>query len=152
MEIFLATDHAGFAHKQAVVHALTDDGHLLTDCGAYTYDPDDDYPDFVVPAMQQLRAASSAARAIIFGGSGQGEAMLANTFPGIRAAVYYGSAPTILTLSRAHNDANVLSLGARFMSESDAVTAARTWLREPFSNDARHVRRLQKFPEYREAT
>ncbi len=152
MQVFVASDHAGFTHKQAVLQALTDDGHVLTDCGAYTHDPDDDYPDFIVPAMQQLRAASTEARAIIFGGSGQGEAMLANSFMGIRAAVYYGGAPTILTLSRAHNNANVLSLGARFMRETDAVTAARTWLREPFSNDERHVRRLQKFPVRSKAT
>jgi len=145
MQIYLGTDHAGFQHKEAVKTALTNDGHTVTDCGAYTYDPADDYPDFIAPAVLCLQQTPDA-RAIIFGGSGQGEAMVANRFNHIRAAVYYGGPSEILTLSRAHNNANVLSLGARFIDEHEAVTAARVWLDTAFSNDSRHRRRLEKFP------
>jgi ribose 5-phosphate isomerase B len=146
MQIFLGTDHAGYDHKEAVKAALQTAAYTVTDCGAMHLDPADDYPDFIAPAVERLAAAERSARAIIFGGSGQGEAMLANRYPYARAVVYYGGPTDILRLSREHNDANVLSLGARFMSEVEAVTAVELWLATPFSNDARHVRRLQKFP------
>jgi len=145
MDIFLGTDHAGYTHKEAVKAALIAAGHSVTDCGAMHLDPADDYPDFVAPAVARLAEADRTARAIIFGGSGQGEAMLANRYPFARAVVYYGGPETILTLAREHNDANVLSLGARFMSETDAVAAVERWLGTDFSNEERHVRRLQKF-------
>lgn len=145
MQIILATDHAGLEHKQAVKAALEADQHEVIDCGAHSYDPDDDYPDFIQPAMERVVAGSDATRAIIFGGSGQGEAMLANKYRGVRAAVYYGGPIDILTLSRAHNDANVLSLGARFITTDETVTVVMTWLDTVFSGDDRHVRRLQKF-------
>jgi ribose 5-phosphate isomerase B len=146
MQIFLGTDHAGYAHKEAVKAALAKTEYTVVDCGALHHDPTDDYPDYIIPAMERLRAASTSARAIIFGGSGQGEAMLANRYVHVRAVVYYGGTTNIIRLSREHNDANVLSLGARFMSEAEAVLAVREWLEVPFSNDERHVRRLKKFP------
>lgn len=145
MEIFLGTDHAGFAHKEAVKQALRATEHSVVDCGAPVFDETDDYPDYIAPAIERMVAAGSTARAIIFGGSGQGEAMLANKHPQVRAVVYYGGANDIVTLSRAHNDANVLSLGARFISEAEAVAAVELWLTTAFSADERHVRRLQKF-------
>jgi ribose 5-phosphate isomerase B len=145
MEIFLGTDHAGYYHKEAIKAALTAASHTVTDCGAHTLDPADDYPDYIWPAIERLAAAGPEARGIILGGSGQGEAMLANQHPQVRAVVYYGGDTSIVTLSRAHNDANVLSLGARFMSEADAVAACELWLSTPFSGDERHVRRLKKF-------
>lgn len=145
MQIFLGTDHAGFGHKEAVKAALGEAGHTVTDCGALHYDAQDDFPDFIAPAVARLRTAPTDARAIIFGGSGQGEAMLANRYAHARAVVYYGGPTEILTLSREHNDANVLSLGARFITEADAVAATTTWLAIPFSAAERHVRRLQKF-------
>jgi len=145
MRVFLGTDHAGYAHKEAVKKALTKAGHIVTDCGAYQYEANDDYPDFIAPAVVQLiAAADTQARAVVFGGSGQGEAMVANRYQGARAVVYYGGQPDILTLSRAHNNANVLSLAARFLNEAEAVDATLTWLDAPFSKDERHVRRLQK--------
>lgn len=148
MQIYLGTDHAGFTHKEVVKQSLLDAGYTVTDCGAYAHDPNDDYPDFIIPAVSRL-GQSPEARAIIFGGSGQGEAMLANHFPGVRAVVYYGGPTDIVTLSREHNDANVLSLGARFMSEAEAETAVKTWLSTPFSAAPRHVRRLKAFPKHR---
>ncbi|MAZ30019.1 ribose-5-phosphate isomerase [bacterium] len=145
MHVILGTDHAGFTHKEAVGEALRAAGHEVIDCGAMSLDPTDDYPDFIAPAMERLKTAGPDARAVIFGGSGQGEAMLANRYRHVRAVVYYGGPKDILTLSREHNDANVLSLGARFMSEAEAVAAVEQWLPVAFSGDERHVRRLQKF-------
>lgn len=145
MHIFLGTDHAGYAHKEAVKSALTTAGRAVIDCGAMHYDGADDYPDFIAPAVNRLAEADRSARAIIFGGSGQGEAMLANRYPFARAVVYYGGPIEIVTLSREHNDANVLSLGARFISVEEAVAAVHLWLETDFSGEPRHVRRLQKF-------
>jgi ribose 5-phosphate isomerase B len=85
-----------------------------------------------------------AIKGIVIGGSGQGEAICANKFYGVRAAVYYGSNLDVVKLSREHNDSNVLSLGARFMSSSDALNAVNVWLKTPFSGDERHKRRIQK--------
>lgn len=146
MQIFLGTDHAGYTHKEAVKAALAETEHEVVDCGALHHDPTDDYPDFIIPAIERLCAASATARAVIFGGSGQGEAMLANRYAQARAVVYYGGVPDIIRLSREHNDANVLSIGARFISEPEAVMAVREWLEIPFSSDERHIRRLKKFP------
>lgn len=144
MHIFLGTDHAGYAHKEAVKEALQAAGYQVTDCGAFHHDADDDYPDFIIPAVTAMVRAGVGARAIVFGGSGQGEALLANKYAEVRAAVYYGGSTDIVTLSRAHNDANVLSLGARFITEEEAVAAVMLWLTTDFSKEERHVRRLQK--------
>lgn len=144
MKVFFASDHAGFELKEKLLAFVREDLQLeVEDCGAFTYDEDDDYPDFVAVAAQNVQRQESA-RAIVLGGSGQGEAIAANRFLGVRAAVYYGGDLEIVTLSREHNDANVLSLGARFLSEEEAKEAVRLWLETPFSQDVRHIRRIEK--------
>jgi ribose 5-phosphate isomerase B len=145
MKIFFASDHAGFELKNSLMeYAAGELGHEIEDCGAFTYDESDDYPEFVRSAVVNLLAAGPDSRAIVLGGSGQGEAVAANRFTGVRAAVYYGGPTEIITLSREHNDANVLSLGARFLNDNDAREAVRLWLDSGFSNEERHARRNNK--------
>ena len=111
--------------------------------GAHAFVEDDDYPYFMTQAALRIAQDSSGmARAIIFGKSGQGEAMVANRFPGVRAVVYYGGTHEILKLSREHNDANVLSIGAGFVSGEEAKQVVIEWLETPFSNEERHKRRI----------
>lgn len=160
MKIYLACDHAGFALKNVLSEQLALQGHEVEDCGAYELNPDDDYPDFVTPLAKKV-ADDAGSFGIIAGGSGQGEAMCANRVHGIRAAVFYGPMPAYealdregghsqdgydaVRLSRRHNDANVLSLGARFVSPAQADEAVRTFLSTEYTQDERHVRRLAKF-------
>ncbi len=144
MIIYLASDHAGFNLKEKVKNYLRGAGYTVEDQGAFVLDPLDDYPDFISPAAKQVAANPEIDRAIIFGASGQGEAMVANRFPKVRAAVYYGAREEVITLSREHNDANVLSLGAKFVGEEEALTAVKLWLGTAFSNEERHLRRLKK--------
>ncbi len=158
--IYFATDHAGFALKQALVSFVRDElGFTVVDCGAHQFDAEDDYPDFIALAAAKVSERPTD-RAIMLGGSGQGEAMAANRFPNVRATVYYGEprsaqpdadgvVQSIVTASREHNDANVLSLGARFLSEAEAKAAVATWLSLAFPGDARHVRRIKKLEQLR---
>jgi len=142
MKIHLATDHAGLELKNAIKDYLKGKGHEITDHGAHEYDAQDDYPDFIFPCARAV-AADPESRGIILGGSGQGEAMAANRIKGVRAGVYYGSEREIARLSREHNNANVLSLGARFISEQEIYDIIETWLDEPFEG-GRHQRRIDK--------
>lgn len=144
MTIHLAADHAGFELKEAVKKFLLEQGREVEDHGAFELDKKDDYPDFVAPCAEAV-ASTADAVGIIFGGSGQGEAMVANRHEGVRAAVYYGGKQEIVRLSREHNNANVLSIGARFVDADEALSVIKLWLELPFSNDERHVRRLEKF-------
>lgn len=145
MHIHLASDHAGYTLKEVVKHHLGSADYELTDHGAHEHNPADDYPPFIRAAAQAVAGAESGeVYGIIFGGSGQGEAMVANRVPGIRAAVYYGGPKEIITLSREHNDANVLSLGARFVTEEEALEAVTCWLNTAFSHEARHRRRIEQ--------
>lgn len=143
MKIYFATDHAGFALKNTLIAYVRDElGHTVEDCGAHELDPEDDYPTFISRAAALVAADSENSRAIVLGGSGQGEAMMANRTQGIRAAVYYGGPREIIALSRTHNDANVLSIGARFLEAGDAMAVVKEWLETTFSNEPRHVRRI----------
>ena len=143
MTIYFATDHAGFALKEALVPYVRDVlGYEVVDCGAYEYSPLDDYPEFIKKAGEAVSKGGDDTRAIILGGSGQGGAMVANKYPHVRATVYYGGARDIITLSREHNNANALSLGARFVSEEEAKKVVALWLQTKFSEDERHVRRI----------
>lgn len=166
LKVYFAADHAGFDLKNALVAHVRTLGYDAEDLGAFTLNPDDDYPDFVTPcakrvAEENARDGGAVARAIVIGGSGQGEAMAANRVPGVRAAIFYGPMPVtksldidgghsedgydLVRLARRHNDANVLSIGARFVSGEAADEAVRIFLETPFSGSPRHVRRLTKF-------
>lgn len=142
MKIHLATDHAGLDLKIIIKSYLIKKGHVIIDHGASDYDSLDDYPDFIFPCAHAV-AADQQSRGIIFGGSGQGEAMAANRIKGIRAAVYYNGPDEIVRLSRKHNNANILSLGARFMSEEEIFDVIDLWLTESFEG-GRHQRRIDK--------
>lgn len=144
MIIYLAADHAGFALKEELKERLRAASYRVEDQGAFKLEPGDDYPDFVSIAARLVAADPANNRAIVIGGSGQGEAMVANRYPGVRAAVYYGGDERIIALSREHNNANILSLGARFLSEAEAWRAVEEWLKIPFSGDERHLRRIAK--------
>ncbi|MBI5803989.1 RpiB/LacA/LacB family sugar-phosphate isomerase [Candidatus Pacearchaeota archaeon] len=143
MKIFLASDHAGFALKEKIKKYLNKKNFQVEDCGAFAFDEKDDYPDFVISCAEKVSRTKNSF-GIVFGGSGQGEAIAANKIKGIRAAVYYGKNLKIVKLSKEHNDANVLSLGARFLSEKDALRAIDLWLKTKFSDEERHKKRLGK--------
>ncbi|HEX5774397.1 MAG TPA: RpiB/LacA/LacB family sugar-phosphate isomerase [Candidatus Paceibacterota bacterium] len=143
-KVYLASDHAGFALKQALIPYIGTLGHAAEDMGAHEEVSGDDYPDYVLPCAERV-AAEAGSFGIVIGGSGQGEAMAANRVRGARAAVFYGGNPEIPQLAREHNDANILSLGARFASEEEAKEAVRAFLATPFSGEERHARRLGKF-------
>lgn len=144
-KIILATDHAGFELKESVKSFLQEKGYKVEDVGAFEYKDGDDYPEYMVKAaMKIVEDLENNTRAILFGRSGQGEAMVANRFPGVRAAVWYGGDEKIIKLSREHNDANVFSIGAGFVSVDEAKKAIELWLNTPFSNEEKHARRIEE--------
>lgn len=140
--IYIASDHAGFELKNRLADYLKSKSIEVEDCGPFVYNADDDYPDFIYPCAVKV-AANRAHRGIVIGYSGQGEAIVANKVEGIRAAVYYGGDEKIIRLSRQHNDANVLSLGAGFLTFDNARQAVDLWLQTPFEG-GRHRRRVEK--------
>ena len=144
MKIYLAADHAGFELKEKVKDFLIKGKYEVEDFGAFSSDKKDDYPDFVHKAAEAV-SQDPESKAIVFGGSGQGEAMVANRYKGVRAAVLYSYEREIVKLSRQHNNANILSIGARFLSPRKALKCIKLWLNTPFSGDERHIRRLGKF-------
>ncbi len=158
MKIFLGSDHAGFKIKEELKSFLIEGGHDVTDFGAHELKVDDDFPDYVIPVAKAV-AANALARGIVVGGSGQGEAICANRIKGIRAVVYYGrekrsdlsSDPRsdlgMIEFTREHNDANILSLGARFLDVDDAKNVVSKWISTEFSKDERHIRRLSKIDD-----
>jgi ribose 5-phosphate isomerase B len=143
-KVYFASDHAGFALKEVLKQHVQQLGHEIEDCGAHTLDTNDDYPDFVLPCAEKV-AKDEGSFGIVIGGSGQGEAMVANRVKGIRAAVFYGGSHELIRLTREHNDANVLSLGARFMPEAEAREVVQLFIETAFSNIERHKRRIEKF-------
>ena len=145
-KIFLATDHAGFELKEGIKKFLIDSGYDVADKGALKYDAEDDYPDFIIKAAKKV-SENKGSKGVIFGSSGQGEAIVANKVRGIRAAVYNSNNPDLAKLSRAHNDANILSIGARFITKVQAVEAVKAWLSTDFTNEQRHSRRIKKINE-----
>ncbi len=160
MKIFLAGDHAGFELKKIIASELVALGHEVIDFGAFEFIPGDDYPDYIFQAAEAV-AGDNSSMGIIFGGSGQGEAMVGNRVAGIRAAVFYGPvAPkqaidvsgelssdpySVVRLARIHNDANILSIGARFVTENEAKSAVKIFVETAFSKEQRHKNRLAKF-------
>jgi len=139
--IVLATDHAGFELKEHVKRFLIKKGYSIKDFGALEYDELDDYPDFILPAAKYI--SEHKLIGIIFGGSGQGEAMAANRINGIRAAVFYNGPDEIVELSRLHNNANILSIGARFVSNQEVEKIIELWLSTDFE-EGRHEKRINK--------
>ena len=142
MKIILATDHAGFELKESIKNFLIDSKYEVKDFGAFEHDGADDYPDFIAPAARYI-SENSKLKGIIFGGSGQGEAISANRFKNVRAAVYYGGPTELVELSRVHNNANILSLGARFLSLDEAKNVINLWLMTDFEG-GRHLNRINK--------
>ena len=142
VRIVLATDHAGFELKESVKKYLLDFNYDVKDFGAFEYEPTDDYPDFINPAAKFISENDNTI-GIIFGGSGQGEAMAANRFKGVRAAVFYGGPDQIIELSRLHNNANVLSFGSRFIEPENAIDLIKKWLSIEFEG-GRHQQRIAK--------
>ena len=148
MKIYLGTDHAGFKLKEQLKLFLQEELNFkVEDCGAFEFDEFDDYPDFIFPVAEKVSQDWNGGIenfGIIFGGSGQGEAMVANRVQNVRAAVYYGGSEEIIKLSREHNNANILSLGARFVSFEEVKKVVQLWLDTKFSGDERHQRRIEK--------
>lgn len=169
MKIYIASDHAGYELKQKLIDYLEQNGIEVTDLGPAAFNPDDDYPDFISRVAAEVSRDPKNARGIVIGLSGQGEAIVANKFRNVRAGVYYGPASEemdrvnknkpahtltgrrmgdeIVRLLRQHNDANVLSLGAKFLTFEQATTAVDVWIETQFSNDPRHKRRINEIHE-----
>ncbi|THJ63981.1 ribose-5-phosphate isomerase [Candidatus Frankia alpina] len=145
MRVHLGSDHAGFHLKAALTERLVELGHAPVDHGPDEYDPDDDYPPFVLAAARAT-AAEPDSLGIVIGGSGNGEAIAANKVVGARAALVWSEQTA--TLARQHNDANVLSLGARMHTVPEALAFAEVFLATPFSGEQRHVRRLRMLFAY----
>ena len=139
MRIALASDHAGVRYKAMLADRLRMLGHEVVDFGAFSEEPVD-YPDFIRPAAEAV-ASGRVDRGIVFGGSGNGEAMAANRIRGVRCALCWNGESA--RLARSHNDANMMSIGARLLSESQALSILDIWLTTPFEG-GRHVRRIAK--------
>jgi ribose 5-phosphate isomerase B len=145
MRVHIGTDHAGFDLKNYLVTALVADGHDVVDHGPESYDAEDDYPTYCIP-VAEAAVAESGSLGIVIGGSGNGEQMAANKVVGSRAALAYDT--DTATLARQHNDANVISIGARMHTEEEALGLVRVFLATPFSGDERHARRIGLLAEY----
>lgn len=141
MKIFIATDHAAYELKEYIKKHLEEGGHDVEDCGAFTFDPSDDYPDFIKVAAKKT-AETSGSIGIVLGKSGAGEAIVANKIKGIRAVLAVNEEN--VRLSRQHNNANVLSIGSILMSNEEAVSLIRLFINTPFTNEERHQRRIDK--------
>ncbi len=145
MRIHVASDHAAYDLKDAVVRHCRGGGHEVVDHGPWTFDPDDDYPTFCLRGAQAV-IAEAGSLGIVLGGSGNGEQIAANAVTGVRAALAW-SAETA-RLAREHNDANVLSIGARMHTEAEALHFVDLFLATGFSGEARHARRLAMLAAY----
>lgn len=158
MKIYFASDHAGFELKNELVSFVRDSlGLEAEDCGAFVNDPADDYPEIIAQAARKLSGDAAQgidSRAVVIGASGQGEAIVANRFKGVRCALYYGNPSReqtdmagkqlgMLSSTREHNNANALSLGARFLTADEAKGALKEWLSVEFSGEERHARRIR---------
>lgn len=151
MRIHIATDHAGLEFSRHLQEHLAAQGHEVIDHGPKEYDPVDDYPSFCINAALGVRRdelAGVPALGVVFGGSGNGEQMAANKVAGIRAALVWND--DVARLAREHNNANVISIGARQHPVEDAVRFIDIFIGEPFPGDERHVRRIGQLAEYEE--
>lgn len=144
MKVYLGTDHAGFDLKEKVKAFLQKEGYDVADCGALTFDKNDDYPDFCSKAAKGV-AENSGAMGFVFGKSGAGECIVANKVNGIRAVLAINEKN--VQLSREHNDANILSLGSDFVGDEKACQLAKLFLNTSFSGEERHKRRIEKITQ-----
>lgn len=145
MRIHIGSDHAGLELKTALVQYLQSSGHIVTDHGPHAFDALDDYPDFCIPAAIAT-VADNGSLGIVLGGSGNGEQIAANKVKGVRAALAW-SVETA-ALAREHNNANVVAIGGRMHSVDECKTIIDTFIETPFSNDERHIRRINKITAY----
>ncbi len=148
MKIYLASDHAGFELKEQVKKFLLEQNYKVEDCGAFSFDKNDDYPLFISKAAEKV-SADKASLGIVFGKSGTGEEIAANKIRNVRA--FTGVDEENVRLAREHNDANVLSLGSEFVTAQKAKELVQIFLETPFSNEPRHVRRLDEISEIEES-
>lgn len=152
MRIHIATDHAGLEFSRSLQLHLTEAGHDVVDHGPTSYEPLDDYPGFCIAAAEAVvrdQRSGVEALGVVFGGSGNGEQIAANKVVGVRAALVWNESTALL--ARQHNDANVISIGARQHSVEEAIGFIDTFIAEPFSEDERHVRRIGQIAAYEEA-
>ena len=145
MRVYLGSDHAGFELKQAVIEHLGKNGHEPIDCGAYVYDPEDDYPAFCIAAAEKT-LADPGSLGIVIGGSGNGEQIAANKVPGVRCALAW-SVETA-TLAREHNNAQVMGIGGRMHTVEQALQIVDAFLAAEWSKAERHQRRIDILAEY----
>jgi len=146
--IYLATDHGGYQLKEEIKTYLVQNNISAEDLGAHTLDPEDDYPDFIIPVAKKV-TSDPASLGIIIGRSGNGEAIAANKVRGIRAALCLNE--EMARKARQHNDANILSLGADYITQDEAKRIVRTFIETNFSNEDRHIRRIEKIKKIEKA-
>ncbi|NYI08388.1 ribose-5-phosphate isomerase [Allostreptomyces psammosilenae] len=145
MRVYLGSDHAGFELKNHLVEWLKGAGHEPVDLGPAVYDAEDDYPPFVLRAAERT-AADPDSLGVVIGGSGNGEAIAANKVKGVRAALVWSE--DTARLGREHNNANVISLGARQYSAEEAVRFVEIFLGTAYSGAERHTRRIEQLAAY----
>ena len=145
MRVYLGSDHAGYELKMHLVNHLTKQGHDVVDVGPHVYDPEDDYPAFCLHTGAKV-VADEGSLGIVIGGSGNGEQIAANKIDGVRAALVWRT--EIAQLARQHNDANIISLGAREHTLDEATSFVDTFLATPFSGNPRHARRIAQVSDY----
>lgn len=148
MKVYIGSDHGGYQLKEELKAYLSDLGHEVEDMGAYELNPDDDYPDFVIPAAEKV-AQDSESRGIVIGRFGNGEVIAANKVRGVRSALCLNE--LMAQKAREHNNANVLALGAEYQDAEAAKRIVKTFLETPFSGEERHKRRLEKIKNYESA-
>ncbi|QUX30457.1 ribose-5-phosphate isomerase [Nocardiopsis akebiae] len=147
MRVYLGSDHAGYELKEHLVSWLREQGHDVVDAGPAAYDAADDYPPFVLRAAEGA-ASDKGSLGVVVGGSGNGEQIAANKVRGVRAALAWSE--DTARLAREHNDANVLSLGARMHSAQEATRFVEVFLTTPYSDEERHTRRIAMLTAYEE--
>jgi len=142
-KIYIGGDHAGYELKEKLKTYIQSLNMQIIDKGAFDLNNEDDYPNFIIPVAEAV-TKDPESLGIVLGGSGQGEQISANKIDGIRAIEYYGGNLEIVRLGREHNDANILSLGARFLNEDEAENAIELFINTPFGGEERHKRRLDE--------
>lgn len=147
MKIYIGSDHAGYELKRHLISYLSTLYHESYDCGPYEYQHDDDYPDYVSKVAREV-AQDPDSMGIVIGKNGQGEAIVANRFPNVRCMVFYGGSKHMITLAREHDNANMISFGADFLTTDEAKKALELFVHTRFTEEERHIRRIEKIEDY----